>query len=60
MPESVIIITLIIMEIMLTIIMDTTEEPDTKSAGLLQMLFSKVAVFILLPVKSNQKKTLCG
>ena len=47
------IITLIIMEIIMAIAMkmDTTKEPDTEYAGMLQKLFLNIIVFIFIPVK---------
>ena len=41
--------------------MDTTAEPDTESAGMLQKLFAKPIVLIFYPVENNAiKKTLCS
>ena len=54
MPGGVIIITLImliimeIMEIIMAAAIDTTTEPDTESAGILQIFLLKVVVFIFL------------
>ena len=51
MPGGVMIITLIIMKIIMAMAMDTTKEPDTEYAGMLQKLFSNIIVFIFIPVK---------
>ena len=38
--------------------MDTTKEPDTEYAGMLQKLFLNIIVFIFIPVKLWQTKNL--
>ena len=62
-PGGAIIIAMEIMLIIMAIIMagamDTTAEPDTKSAGVLLKMFSNFAVFIFSdPVKRCKKKKL--
>ena len=57
MPGGVMIIMLIIM----AMTTDTIKEPDTKSAGMLQMLLKAVVFIFFDPVENCAiKKTLCG
>ena len=41
------------MAIIMATTMDTTEDPDTESAGTLLKLFSNIVVFIFNPVKEK-------
>ena len=51
------IITLIIMKIIMAMAMDMTKEPDTRSAGMLQKLFSNIIVFIFFLLNYDKQKT---
>ena len=53
------IITLIIMEIIMAMAMkmDTTKEPDTRSAGISLKLFSNFIVFIFFLLNYDKQKT---
>lgn len=44
---------IIIMAIIMATTIDTTEDPDTESAGTLLKLFSNIVVFIFNPVKEK-------